>query len=149
MYRHYRGPDYYSFNAGGIHFVGLNSVDIDDTRYYGHVDSLQLAWLARDLAAVPASTPVVTFNHIPFFTAVETINGYNDAPPAPSVITVNGRPPSATPSPTRATSSRASPRIRIRSPSPVTCTSANSCATPASPRASIRGRRSLEPAAVH
>lgn len=43
MYRHYRGPDYYSFNAGGIHFVGLNSVDYDDTRYYGHVDSLQLA----------------------------------------------------------------------------------------------------------
>jgi hypothetical protein len=29
-----------------------------------------------DLANVPASTPVVTFDHIPFFTAVETINGY-------------------------------------------------------------------------
>lgn len=91
MYRHYRGPDYYSFNAGGVHFVALNTVDIDDTRYYGHVDSLQLAWLERDLAVVPAGTPVVTFNHIPFFTAVETINGYNDAPPAPSVITVNGK----------------------------------------------------------
>lgn len=91
MYRRYRGPDYYSFNAGGVHFVGLNSVDIDDTRYYGHVDSLQLSWLARDLAAVPAATPVVTFNHIPFFTAVETINGFVDAPPAPSVITVNGK----------------------------------------------------------
>ena len=23
MYRHYRGPDYYSFNYGGVHFVGL------------------------------------------------------------------------------------------------------------------------------
>lgn len=91
MYRRYRGPDYYSFNAGGVHFVALNSVDIDDTRYYGHVDSLQLAWLTRDLAAVPAGTPVVTFNHIPFFTAVETINGYVDTPPAPSVITVNGK----------------------------------------------------------
>jgi len=91
MYRHYRGPDYYSFNAGGIHFVALNSVDIDDTRYYGHVDSLQLAWLERDLAAVPAATPVVTFNHIPFFTAVETINGLQEAPPAPSVIVVNGK----------------------------------------------------------
>ena len=91
MYRHYRGPDYYSFNTGGIHFVGLNSVDIDDTRYYGHVDSLQLQWLRRDLAVIPPTMPVVTFNHIPFFTAVETINGYMDAPPAPSVITVRGK----------------------------------------------------------
>ena len=91
MYHHYRGPDYYSFNASGIHFVGLNSVDIDDMSYYGHVDSLQMAWLARDLALVPASTPVVTFNHIPFFTAVESINGYMDGPPAPSLITVRGR----------------------------------------------------------
>ncbi|MBK8058327.1 MAG: metallophosphoesterase [Gemmatimonadetes bacterium] len=57
MYRHYRGPDYYSFNAGGVHFVALNTVDIDDTRYYGHVDSFQLAWLERDLAVVPAGTP--------------------------------------------------------------------------------------------
>lgn len=91
MYHAFRGPDYYSFTAGGIHFVGLNTVDVDDMWYYGHVDSLQLAWLARDLAHVPPSTPVVTFNHIPFFTAVETINGYSDRPPAPSVITVNGK----------------------------------------------------------
>ncbi len=43
MYHHYHGPDYYSFNFGGVHFVGLNTVDIDDQWYYGHVDSLQLA----------------------------------------------------------------------------------------------------------
>jgi len=91
MYRHFRGPDYYSFNAGGVHFVGLNSVDIDDMWYYGHIDSVQVEWLTRDLAAVPPQTPVVTFNHIPFFTAVETINGYMDSPPAPSVITVGGK----------------------------------------------------------
>ena len=90
MYRHYRGPDYYSFNAGGVHFVGLNSVDIDDQWYYGHVDSVQLAWLRKDLAAIPRDVPVVTFQHIPFFTAVETINGYMADGPAPSVITVNG-----------------------------------------------------------
>jgi hypothetical protein len=35
--------------------------------------------------------PVVTFQHIPFYTATETVNGYMDAPPAPSVITVNGK----------------------------------------------------------
>ena len=91
MYRKYRGPDYYSFNAGGVHFVGLNTVDIDDTRYYGHVDSLQLEWLARDLAVLPPSTPIVTFNHIPFFSSSENVHGYSEAPPAPSVITVQGK----------------------------------------------------------
>src|SRR5687768_3297881 len=91
MYQHYRGPDYYSFTYGGVHFVGLNTVDLDDQWYYGHVDSVQLAWLKRDLAMIPSSMPVVTFNHIPFFTAVESINGYMDASPAPSVITVKGK----------------------------------------------------------
>ena len=91
MYRHYLGPDYYSFTRGGVHFIGLNTVDIDDQRYYGHVDSVQIAWLERDLAQVPASMPVVTFDHIPFFTTFEMLNGYSDRPPAPSLITVNGK----------------------------------------------------------
>jgi predicted MPP superfamily phosphohydrolase len=91
MYRSYRGPDYYSFTFGGVHFVGLNTVDIDDLWYYGHVDSTQVAWLQADLATVPAAVPVVTFDHIPFFAAKETVDGYRDTPPAPTVITVGGR----------------------------------------------------------
>jgi Icc protein len=91
MYRSYFGPDYYSFNFGGVHFVGLNTVDISDKWYYGHVDSLQLAWLARDLAVLPPATPVVTFNHIPFYTSVETVNGYTGGGVAPSVITVGDK----------------------------------------------------------
>ena len=91
MYHHYFGPDYYSFTYGGVHFVGLNTVDIDDLWYYGHVDSTQVEWLSRDLAAVPANMPVVTFNHIPFFTSIETVNGYMDTPPAPTAITVRGK----------------------------------------------------------
>lgn len=91
MYHHYFGPDYYSFTRGGIHFVGLNTVDIDDQHYYGHVDSLQLKWLERDLAQIPASMPVVTFDHIPFFTTFETINGYDDKSVAPTIITINGK----------------------------------------------------------
>ena len=90
MYRKYLGPDYYSFTRGGVHFIGLNTVDIDDQRYYGHVDSLQLAWLERDLALIPASMPVVTFDHIPFVTTVDMLNGYDDRSVAPSLITVNG-----------------------------------------------------------
>jgi predicted MPP superfamily phosphohydrolase len=91
MYHHYRGPDYYSFSFGGVHFVGLNTVDNDDQSYYGHVDSLQLAWLERDLAMVPADMPVVTFNHIPFFSSSEIMGGYTDSPPAPTLITVDGK----------------------------------------------------------
>lgn len=91
MYQYYRGPDYYSFTFGGVHFVGLNTVDIDDQWYYGHVDSLQLAWLKRDLAMVPAEMPVVTFDHIPFFSSSEAMSGYTDNPPAPTLITVNGK----------------------------------------------------------
>src|SRR6185503_3860978 len=75
----------------GVHFVGLNTVDIDDQRYYGHVDSLQLAWLERDIALVPASMPVVTFDHIPFSTSLLELEGYRDTPPAPTLITVGGR----------------------------------------------------------
>jgi predicted MPP superfamily phosphohydrolase len=91
MYRHYRGPDYYSFNYGGVHFVGLNSVDIDDKWYYGHVDSAQIALLERDLTMVPPAMPVVTFNHIPFFSSSEILAGYTDEGLAPTLITVNGK----------------------------------------------------------
>ena len=34
--------------------------------------------------------PVVTFNHIPMVTTMETLGGYTDAPPAPTLITVRG-----------------------------------------------------------
>jgi hypothetical protein len=92
MYRDYFGPDYFSFTRGGVHFVGLNSVDVEGEWYYGHVDSLQLAWLRRDIAAIPATMPVVTFNHIPFYMTADQVNGYDDEPPAPTLITVNGKP---------------------------------------------------------
>ena len=78
MYRHYLGPEYYSFNYGGVHFIGLDTVQPDDSAYYGGVDSLQLAWLARDVAAVPASTPVVMFSHIPLASGLESMAGYID-----------------------------------------------------------------------
>lgn len=90
MYRHYLGPDYYSFNFGGVHFVGVDSVDIADLWYHGHVDAAQMEWLARDLAAVPAGTPVVTFNHIPFMSAMEGLRGYTDEEPAPTLIRTRG-----------------------------------------------------------
>lgn len=91
MYRSYLGPDYYSFNAGGVHFVGLNTADNDDLWYYGHIDSTQLAWLARDLAHVPPDVPIVTFNHIPLASGMPSLAGVENEPPAPTVLRVKGK----------------------------------------------------------
>lgn len=82
MYHHYLGPNYYSFNYGGIHFVGLDDVDFEDLWYYGHVDSTQVNWLKRDLAAVALTTPVITFNHIPFFTGALSTSEFTETGPA-------------------------------------------------------------------
>jgi 3',5'-cyclic AMP phosphodiesterase CpdA len=91
MYRHYFGPEYYSFNYGGVHFIGLDTVQPDDSAYYGGVDSLQLAWLARDVAAVPTSTPVVLFAHIPLASGLPSMSGYLDLGMVSSVAHVNGK----------------------------------------------------------
>jgi hypothetical protein len=90
MYRKYLGPDYYSFTFGGVHFVGLNSLEPDDSAYYGNVDSLQLRWLARDLEHVAPATPVVTFMHIPLVAAFYDLPGYFDGPVG-ALATVNGK----------------------------------------------------------
>ena len=91
MCRRYTGPEYYSFNWGGIHFLGLDSVDYDDLWYYGHIDQAQLDWVARDLKQVPDAVPVVTFNHIPFASAVERLSPLTEDPPAPTLIRIGGR----------------------------------------------------------
>ncbi len=91
LYRSLLGPNYYSFDRGRIHFIALDTVDVDDLRYYGHVDAGQLAWLEKDLAQVPPGTTVVTFNHIPLFTAGLSVGGYTDDGPAPSLLKVDGK----------------------------------------------------------
>jgi len=78
MYRFYFGPDYYSFNYGGFHFIGLNSLSFEDLYYYGHIDSTQLEWLKRDIAVLPLSTPIVTFQHVPFFSGVLSMSSFED-----------------------------------------------------------------------
>jgi hypothetical protein len=66
MFRHYLGPNYYSFNYGGIHYISLDVVDFQDMYYFGGLDSVQLKWLANDLSYVPENMPLIIFNHIPF-----------------------------------------------------------------------------------
>lgn len=90
MYRQYLGPDYYSFTYGGVHFIGLNTISPDDSAYYGDVDSVQMAWLKRDLAHVPAAMPIVTFNHIPMISSVVALE-YDEDPLVATLATIHGK----------------------------------------------------------
>jgi 3',5'-cyclic AMP phosphodiesterase CpdA len=63
-----KGPGYYSFDAGGAHFIGLvNVVDLKSGGL-GNLGAEQLAWLEADLASRGASVPIVVFAHIPLWT---------------------------------------------------------------------------------
>lgn len=60
---------YRSFDRGGWHFVILDSVISDGDGYLGRLDDEQFDWLGRDLAAVPAATPIIVVSHIPILAA--------------------------------------------------------------------------------
>jgi 3',5'-cyclic AMP phosphodiesterase CpdA len=63
-----KGSGYYSFDANGVHFVGLvNVVDLKGGGL-GHLGHEQLEWLEDDLKGRSASQPVVVFAHIPLWT---------------------------------------------------------------------------------
>ena len=63
-----KGAGYYSFDANGVHFVGLvNVVDLK-AGGLGDLGAEQLDWLADDLKGKSKSTPVVVFAHIPLWT---------------------------------------------------------------------------------
>jgi len=62
---------YYSFDHGGVHFVALvNVLDFKDGGL-GNLGAEQLAWVATDLKARSASTPIVVFAHMPLWTIYE------------------------------------------------------------------------------
>jgi len=80
------GPTYYSFDHKGHHFIVLDSIGITPDRFYeARMDDDQLAWLAKDLAAQPAGTPIIVTTHIPLVTAVPSYT-----PPAPQAAHGNG-----------------------------------------------------------
>ena len=62
-----KGAGSYSFDAGGVHFIGLvNVVDLK-AGGLGNLGSDQLEWLAADVKGRSASTPIVVFAHIPLW----------------------------------------------------------------------------------
>ncbi len=66
-----KGRAWYSFDQGGVHFVGLNNVLNFKVGRLAALGDEQLAWLKNDLAQVSHSTPVVVLAHIPMWTIWE------------------------------------------------------------------------------
>lgn len=95
-WKEFFGPDRYSFDHKGVHFVTLNSVvekdfwtakgytpeqrmnivaGLDDGRQSRfEVGEEQRAWLADDLAKVGKKTPIVVFSHSPLYKYYEPWN---------------------------------------------------------------------------
>jgi len=63
-----KGAGWYSFDAGGVHFVGLVNVFDLKGGGMGSLGAEQLEWLEDDLKGRSASTPIVLFAHIPLWT---------------------------------------------------------------------------------
>ena len=61
------GQGWYSFDQRGVHFVGLVNVQGVTEGGLGVLGAEQLAWLAKDLAPLSASTPLVVFAHVPLW----------------------------------------------------------------------------------
>ncbi len=95
------GPDYYSFDHKGVHFVVLNSImtdhdwthntwssgeermnvmaGLDDPRGSAFmVGDKQRAWLKADLAKVDKNTPLVVFSHSPLQKLFKNWNFWTD-----------------------------------------------------------------------
>ncbi len=58
---------WYSFDAGSVHFIGLDNVTDLGPGGLGHIGADQLAWLKKDLAARPGSQPIIVMAHMPLW----------------------------------------------------------------------------------
>ncbi len=63
-----KGVGYYSFDANGVHFMGLVNVANLKAGGLGSLGDEQLEWIEDDLKGKSASTPIVVFAHIPLWT---------------------------------------------------------------------------------
>jgi 3',5'-cyclic AMP phosphodiesterase CpdA len=62
-----KGSGYYSFDANGVHFMGLVNVANLKGGGMGSLGKEQLEWIEADLKGRSASTPLVVFAHIPLW----------------------------------------------------------------------------------
>jgi 3',5'-cyclic AMP phosphodiesterase CpdA len=66
-----KGTGWYSFDANGVHFIGLNNVVDLKAGGLGNLGADQLEWLEDDVKSRSASTPIVVFAHIPLWTVYQ------------------------------------------------------------------------------
>jgi 3',5'-cyclic-AMP phosphodiesterase len=62
------GSGWFSFDHGGVHFIGLVNVADLTPGGMGNLGAAQIEWLKKDVAGLSASTPIVVFAHIPLWT---------------------------------------------------------------------------------
>jgi len=62
-----KGVGWHSFDAGGVHFIGLVNVFDLKAGGLGNLGTEQLEWLKADVKGRSASTPIVVFAHIPLW----------------------------------------------------------------------------------
>jgi 3',5'-cyclic AMP phosphodiesterase CpdA len=86
-----RGTGWYSYDHHGVHFIGL--VNVADAKSgsgdggLGVIGKDQLRWLAKDVAGLKDSTPVVVFAHVPLWAVYEKWGwGTRDAEAALQVL---------------------------------------------------------------
>jgi len=65
------GKAWYSFDQGGVHFIGLNNVLNFKLGTMASLGDEQIAWMKSDLSKVSNSTPIVVLGHIPLWTIWE------------------------------------------------------------------------------
>ncbi len=63
-----KGAGWYSFDANGVHFIGLVNVFDLTAGGLGNLGAEQLEWLENDVNGRSASQPMVLFAHIPLWT---------------------------------------------------------------------------------
>jgi Icc protein len=63
-----QGGGWYSFDHSGAHFIGLVNVLNLKAGGLGSLGNDQIAWLKKDVAKLPTSTPIVVFAHVPLWT---------------------------------------------------------------------------------
>jgi 3',5'-cyclic AMP phosphodiesterase CpdA len=62
-----KGTGWYSFDAGGVHFIALVNVVNFKAGSLTSLGPDQIAWLKDDVSGLSASTPIVVFTHIPLW----------------------------------------------------------------------------------
>jgi 3',5'-cyclic AMP phosphodiesterase CpdA len=66
------GRGWQSFDYRGVHFVGLVNVLTYKADGLGSLGPEQLEWLEDDVRALPSSTPIVVFTHVPLWAVFPT-----------------------------------------------------------------------------